>query len=46
MSLAWSCALPKTALCDFAMRYKLKPIDAIAGNKRKGRSVNPAKTVE
>ena len=46
MSLGWAHASPKTALCDFAMRYKPKPIVTIAMNKRRGRITNPAKTVE
>ena len=46
MSLGWSVISPKTALCDFAMRYKPKPSERIAGSKSTGRENNPTKTVE
>jgi len=37
---------PKTALCDFAMRYKPRTSERIAGSKSTGRENNPTKTVE
>ena len=46
MSLGRSVISPKTALCDFATRYKPKPNERIAGSKSTGRENNPTKTVE
>ncbi len=46
MSLGWLGISPKTALCDFAMRYEPKPIERIAGSKSIGSEGNPTKTVE
>jgi len=46
MSLDWLVISPKTALCDFAVRYKPKPNERIAGSKSTGREINPTKTVE
>ena len=36
----------KTALCDFATRYKPKPKDTIAGIKSTGAETAPKRTVE
>jgi hypothetical protein len=46
MSLGWSVIPLKTALCDFAIRYKPKPIERIAGSSSTGNEIKPTKTVE
>jgi len=46
MSVGWSVISSKTALCDFATRYKPKPSERIAGSKSTGKEINPIKTVE
>ena len=46
MRLGWSVISPKTALCDFAMRYKPKPDERIAGSSSTGDEIKPTKTVE
>ena len=46
MSLVWSIDSLKTALWDFAIRYKPKPSARIVGSKSAGSENNLIKTVE